>query len=88
MKRGQNKSFFHYRVETYDDNEELLLSKLYKTRDEISNEYNCSIRNIAYNIDKGIKKKGKLKNISILYHKEPVYNYEIRSDIIFDANVD
>lgn len=86
--RTANKTYYNIKSVHFNDENEPITEKYFKTILECSLFYNCSQRLIGYKL-KDVNKKniGKLKNIQLNKCKEPIqYEPRVEKDITRDLN--
>jgi hypothetical protein len=84
-KTSPNISFYHYRIDFYDEtNEKMVAQKYYYTLSDICNEFDTSTFTIYRIMKNKINKvfNNGLKNTKIFYDKQPVFKL-IRNDEIY-----
>lgn len=68
-----NQSYYHYRLNYYNDDDVMLSTEYFISIYDICNKFDVTYRNCSYIILKGKVKQGKFKNYEIIKVKEPIY---------------
>lgn len=82
MKGYKNKNFYHYVVETYDDNNKFVERNYYLTSEDICKKYDCCKKSFFNYLKEPKKTNRKLKNLKIYRILEPVHILTPNPDLV------
>lgn len=81
-RKNANKSFFHYCVETFDENNQFVDRKYYMTSKDVIENYKCSQKSFFNHLKEPNKKSKKLGKVKIYRILEPVHVLAPNPDLI------